>query len=119
MRNQDPPTAAQLIAALRTLIDRGHAAGLKVYCSTLTPFRGADYWTKRAETGRAAINNFLRGTGSGADSGCDAVIDQDTAVRDPSDTTRYRGRYDSGDHLHPDDTGMQAIADAVNLSLFD
>jgi hypothetical protein len=27
--------------------------------------------------------------------------------------------YDSGDHLHPNDAGYQAMADAVDLSLFD
>jgi lysophospholipase L1-like esterase len=25
--------------------------------------------------------------------------------------------YDSGDHLHPNDAGMQAMANAVDLSL--
>jgi lysophospholipase L1-like esterase len=26
--------------------------------------------------------------------------------------------YDSGDHLHPNDAGYQAMADAINLALF-
>jgi lysophospholipase L1-like esterase len=27
-------------------------------------------------------------------------------------------RYDSGDHLHPNDEGYKAMADAVDLRLF-
>jgi len=26
--------------------------------------------------------------------------------------------YDSGDHLHPNDAGYQAMADAIDLSVF-
>ena len=26
--------------------------------------------------------------------------------------------YDSGDHLHPNDSGYQAMANAINLALF-
>jgi lysophospholipase L1-like esterase len=27
--------------------------------------------------------------------------------------------YDSGDHMHPNDAGYQAMAEAIDLSLFD
>ncbi|MEU4423445.1 SGNH/GDSL hydrolase family protein [Actinoplanes sp. NPDC024001] len=106
--------APQLITALRTLIARGHDAGIKVICSTLTPFRGAGYWTERGERGRGEINAFIRSR----DSGCDAVLDLDRATRDPGSPSRFQRRYDSGDHLHPGDAGMRAIADAVELSWF-
>jgi lysophospholipase L1-like esterase len=110
----DPPAGAELIDALKQLIARSHDAGVRFLCSTLTPFEGADYWTPRGESGRAAVNAFLHGEGSG----CDAVIDQDTATHDPAAPTRFRAAYDSGDHLHPGDRGMQAIADAVDLGTF-
>ncbi len=113
--DREPPTADQIVDAVRQLISRGHAAGLKFYCSTLTPFQGAGYWTEHAEAGRQSYNDFVRG----ADSGCDAVVDQDAATHDPDATSRYHDGYDSGDHLHPNDRGMRAIADAVDLSLFD
>jgi lysophospholipase L1-like esterase len=112
--DREPPTVDQIVDATRQLIDRGHAAGLKVYCSTLTPFEGAGYWTERGEAGRQRYNEFVRGDGSG----CDAVIDQNAATHDPAAPTRYHSGYDSGDHLHPDDSGMRAIADAIDLSLF-
>ena len=49
----------------------------------------------------------------------DAVIDFDRALRDPANPSAMRPAYDSGDHLHPNDAGYQAMADAVDLSLFD
>ena len=48
----------------------------------------------------------------------DAVIDFDLATRDPSNPARLLPAYDSGDHLHPNDAGYRAMADAVVLSLF-
>jgi lysophospholipase L1-like esterase len=108
------PTAAQLIAGLQQLISRAHQAGLKFLCSTLTPYQGAGYWTAAGETARGALNAYVRGAGSG----CDGVVDQDLATHDPADPTRYLPAYDAGDHLHPNDAGMQAIANAVDLNLF-
>ncbi|MBM9503328.1 SGNH/GDSL hydrolase family protein [Actinacidiphila acididurans] len=108
------PTGAQLITGLQQLISRAHQAGVSFLCSTLTPFQGAGYWTQAGENGRQAVNNFIRGAGSG----CDAVIDQDTATHDPANPTWYLPAYDAGDHLHPNEAGLQAIANAVDLNLF-
>ncbi|MBB4745046.1 lysophospholipase L1-like esterase [Actinoplanes octamycinicus] len=109
------PGSDEIISAYRQLIDRGHAAGIRVICSTLTPFRGADYWSSRGEQGRAEVNAFVRGAGSG----CDAVLDQDAATHDPASPTRFLAANDSGDHLHPGDKGMRVIAGAVDLDWFD
>ncbi|GAA3289838.1 hypothetical protein GCM10020295_02700 [Streptomyces cinereospinus] len=56
------------------------------------------------------MNAWIRGSGV-----FDAVVDFDAAVRDPADPQRMLARYDSGDHLHPNDAGFQAMADAVDL----
>lgn len=109
----NPPSADRLIAGLQQLIGRAHTAGISFLCSTLTPFQGAGYWTQKGEDGRQAVNAFIRGAGSG----CDGVIDQDTATHDPAAPTRYLPAYDAGDHLHPNEAGLQAIANAVDLSL--
>ena len=106
----DPPSAERLITGLRQLVDRARAAGLRVFCSTLTPFQGAGYWSEHGERARAAINEYIRGAGH-----CDAVVDQDAATRDPVAPDRYRADLDSGDHLHPNDLGMRAIADVIDF----
>ncbi|HVR01367.1 MAG TPA: carbohydrate-binding protein [Polyangia bacterium] len=112
--SSNPPTGSQLITAIQGLISRAHTAGIKFLCSTLTPFQGSGGWTTTGETGRGQINAFVRS----ANSGCDGVVDQDLATHDPARPTWFLSTYDSGDHLHPNDAGLQAIANAVNLSFF-
>jgi lysophospholipase L1-like esterase len=46
------------------------------------------------------------------------VVDVDLVLRDPSRPTRLRPAYDSGDHLHPNDAGYAAMAQAIPLTLF-
>lgn len=111
--NFDPPAQTE-IDQIEMLIASAHSRGVAFLCSTLTPFQGAGYWSAQKETGRAAINAFLRGSGSG----CDGIIDQDTATHDPANPTSFLPAFDSGDGLHPNEAGLQAIADAIDLSLF-
>ena len=109
-------TAQDLIAGYRQLIARAHATGIPVYGATLTPFEGTvfpGYYTPEKEAVRQAVNNWIRSSDE-----FDAVIDFDRAVRDPSHPTRMLPAYDSGDHLHPNDLGMQAMANAIPLDLF-
>jgi len=40
-------------------------------------------------------------------------------TRDPANPTKILAKYDSGDHLHPNDAGYQAMGDAIDLKLFD
>ncbi|MFC0554726.1 SGNH/GDSL hydrolase family protein [Planotetraspora thailandica] len=109
-----PPTASQLIAATRELISRAHARQIMFICSTLTPFRGFDAWSQETEDARVAYNEFVREGGD-----CDAVLDLDLATRDPGNPQMFLPAYDTGDHLHPNEAGLRAIADAVDLGWFD
>ncbi|MGX4644236.1 SGNH/GDSL hydrolase family protein [Massilia sp. SYSU DXS3249] len=109
-------TPQDLIAGYRQLIARAHAKGIPVYGATLTPFEGTvfpGYYTPQKEAVRQAVNNWIRTSDE-----FDAVIDFDRAVRDPAHPTRMLPAYDSGDHLHPNDLGMQAMANAIPLELF-
>jgi lysophospholipase L1-like esterase len=110
---QQEVTAEDLIAGLRQIIDRAHAHGIKVFACTLTPYEGAMYYSKEGEAKREAINHWIRTSGAS-----DGVIDFDAAVRDPQHPLRYLPANDSGDHLHPGDTGYKAMAAAVKLSFF-
>jgi lysophospholipase L1-like esterase len=112
-RTNPTPTAEDIIVGYRQLIDRAHSRGLKIYGATLTPFYGAAYYTDAGEAKRQAVNQWIR-TGKGFD----AVIDFDAATRDPNDPKRLLAGYDSCDHLHPNDAGYKAMADAVDLGLF-
>ena len=107
------PSAADLIAGHKQLIERAHAHGLKIIGATLTPFEGAAYYTEIGEQKRVAVNDWIR-TGKAYD----GVIDFDAATRDPQQPKRFLPQYDRGDHLHPSDAGYQAMANAIQLSLF-
>jgi hypothetical protein len=48
----------------------------------------------------------------------DAVIDFDKVLRDPAQPVRLRPEFDSGDHVHPNDLGHRAMADAIDLKFF-
>ena len=62
---------------------------------------------------RQAVNNWIRNNDE-----FDAVLDFDRATRDPAHPARLLPAYDSGDHLHPNDLGYQAMGNAVPLTLF-
>jgi lysophospholipase L1-like esterase len=112
-RQNPTPTAEDLIAAHKQLIVRAHANGLKILGATLTPFWGAAYYTDIGEAKRQALNDWIRNGKA-----YDGVIDFDRATRDPADPKKFLAAYDSCDHLHPNDAGFKAMADAIDLALF-
>ena len=112
-RENPTPTSDDLIAGMKQLIDRAHTRGVKIYGATLTPFEGAGYFTQVGEVKRQKVNQWIR-----TSKAYDAVIDFDTATQDPSHPIRFLPLYDSGDHLHPNDTGNRAMAESIDLSLF-
>ncbi len=111
----EKPSAEDLIAGLKQMIERAHEAGIKVIGGTLLPFEGTagNYFTPEKEAKRKAINEWIRSSGA-----FDGVVDFDKAVRDPSQPDRMLPAYDSGDHLHPGDAGYKAMGEAVDLSFF-
>jgi lysophospholipase L1-like esterase len=108
------PSGEALIAGLQRLIARAHERNIRFICSTLTPFEGAKAWTPAEEKERQKVNNFIRGDRSG----CDGIVDQDTATHDPAHPTQYLAAYDHGDHLHPNDAGHKVIANSIDLAIF-
>jgi lysophospholipase L1-like esterase len=105
-------SAREIIAAYQQLIRRAHAAGVKIFGSTLTPFAGSEFWTPAGEAKREAVNAWIRSSGA-----FDGVIDFARVLADPNDPARLNPRFDDGDHEHPNDAGYQAMADAINLTM--
>jgi lysophospholipase L1-like esterase len=105
-------TAQDLIIGHRDLVERARRAGLAVIGGTLLPCEGSGFFTGEREAIRQEVNDWIRAGGE-----YDAVADFDQAARDPASPTRLTASYDSGDHLHPNDTGMLALASAVPLDV--
>jgi lysophospholipase L1-like esterase len=106
-------SANDLIAGLRQLIERAHTHGIKVIGATLTPFEGAAYYSDQGEVARQAVNQWIRTGGE-----FDGVVDFDAATRDAANSKTFRADYNIRDHLHPNDAGYKAMADAFDLSWF-
>jgi lysophospholipase L1-like esterase len=114
----DARTAEDVIDAYRQMIARAHVRGIKAIGCTLIPFEGANlkipgYYSDAKEAVRQKVNQWIRSSGA-----FDGVIDLDKILRDPDHPSRIASRFAWKDHFHPNDTGYQEIADAIDLSLF-
>jgi lysophospholipase L1-like esterase len=105
--------AQDLIAAYEQMIDSAHAKGILVYGVTLLPFGGSSYYTVDHENARQTVNDWIRNSGR-----FDSVIDLDKALRDPANPLQLLPGADTGDHLHPNETGHRMMAESVDLTLF-
>ena len=107
-------TTEDLIQADVQLIARAHDHGIKVYLATLTPYQGATYASPIGQKMRDDLNTWIR-----TQKLADGVLDFDEATRDKSNPEVYASANDSGDHLHPNPTGYKAIANSIDLKLFE
>jgi lysophospholipase L1-like esterase len=115
-RQPDADTKAvteDLLAGYQQIIARVRAQGLKIIGCTLTPFGGARAFTEKGEAVRQAVNQWIRTSGA-----FDSVVDFDVATRDPQNPQRFREAFHAGDWLHPGDAGYEAMANAINLTIF-
>ncbi|MFJ1970211.1 SGNH/GDSL hydrolase family protein [Streptomyces sp. NPDC087903] len=107
-------SAEEIIAGMTRIAARAHRHHLRVVGATITPYKDFTWggWSEESEDRRQQVNAFVRHSGGIFDD----YADFDAAVRDPADPRRLGPAYDSGDHLHPNDAGMKAFADSVDLT---
>jgi lysophospholipase L1-like esterase len=113
-------TADEISAGYKQLIERAHLRGLKVIASPLTPFENAlangpnvGYFSPDKEAKRQNVNNCIR-----TSKAFDVIVDFDAVLADSAHPAAIASDFDSGDHLHPNDAGYKAMADAIDLNLF-
>ncbi|GAA0381751.1 SGNH/GDSL hydrolase family protein [Microbispora corallina] len=114
LAGERPPGADVLTAGFTELARRAHEAGLVIVGATMGPYAGTIYPGVDTPEGRATrrvVNDWIRTSGV-----FDAVLDVAHAVQDPDQPDAIRPDLDSGDHLHPNDAGARAMADAVDLA---
>ena len=115
-------SADAIIDAIRKDAAQVRERGLAFVVATLGPFEGFEVtpgtplgeWTPAKEATRNAVNSFLRTSRE-----FDGLLDFDKLLRDPAHPSKLRAEFDSGDHIHPNDVGNQAMADSVPLRLLD
>ncbi len=118
----DPPVSVDdLIMGYRQLIAQAHARNIRIIGATLTPFedtfKGVNppldyYYSTEKEKTRQAVNKWIRESKE-----FDGVIDFDALARDPQRPSHIQAAFDSGDHLHPGDSGYKAMADSIDLKM--
>lgn len=105
---------SQLIDAYRQLIAEADDYGIPVIGATLQPDQGAAYYTPQGNKVRESVNRWIAASGEFS-----AVLNFDAVLRDPRDPSELLPAYDSRDHLHPNDSGYQAIANSIDPKLIE
>jgi lysophospholipase L1-like esterase len=108
-----PPNPEDVEYGLRQLVSRAHARGVKVIGTTMGPAFGFRSY-ENIDFKRIAYNNWVRTTGMTI---LDGLIDFDLVLNDPANPSHMLPQYLT-DGIHPNNAGTQAMADAVDLSLF-
>lgn len=106
-----------LIAAYRQVIARVQAQSIPILGATITPFGNLNttlqpYSDPTRESTRLAVNDWIRNSGE-----FDGVVDFDAVVRDSGNSSMLAAQFDSGDGLHPNILGYQAMANAFPVEL--
>lgn len=106
-------SAAAIIAAYETAIAQVHAAGVGVIGVPLLPIEHSTKDVGNNEATREAVNDWIRTSGA-----FDEIIDFDPVMADPADPLSLRSNL-TCDHVHPNQAGYAAMANAIDLSLFE
>jgi lysophospholipase L1-like esterase len=109
-----------IISAIQQLAMRAHQAGLRIFICTLGPWKGLQFpagtvvYTSALDSIRLAVNSYLR-----TSSDFDGLIDFDVVLRDRGDPVALRADFETTppDHIHPNDVGNEAMADAIAVDM--
>ncbi|WP_306471542.1 GDSL-type esterase/lipase family protein [Streptomyces sp. ms115] len=109
----DAVTADELLAGIGAFAEVSHRHGTQAVVCTTPPFFGNEAWTPQTEAVRQEVNVRLA-----TETSFDAFVDLDQALADDEAATpAQRDAFHTGDRLHPNPQGGEAIAAAVMPAL--
>ncbi len=97
--------ARQIIESIQGMVKKAKARKMKVYLGTITPFKGAGYYTHFHEAARLYVNDWIRSQAKNVD----GILDFAKLLQDLNDDRRMKREYASNDWLHPNPTGYKAM----------
>ena len=97
--------ARQIIESIQGMMKKAKARKMKVYLGTITPFKGAGYYTHFHEAARLYVNDWIRSQAKNVD----GILDFAKLLQDSNDDRRMKREYASNDWLHPNPTGYKAM----------
>ncbi|MFD6278825.1 SGNH/GDSL hydrolase family protein [Streptomyces sp. NPDC060209] len=105
--------AQQVLASYRDTFRRLHAAGIKVYVTPVTP---RPSYTDEHNRIRYTINSFVS-KWNNCSGTCDGIMGFDQVLKDPLKPNAINPPYDTGDGIHANISGQQALADTLSLPM--
>ena len=97
--------ARLLIESIQGMVRKAKARKMKVYLGTITPFKGAGYYSHFHEAARLYVNDWIRSQAKNVD----GILDFAKLLQDPNDDRRMKREYASNDLLHPNPAGYKAM----------
>lgn len=97
--------ARQIIESIQGMVRKAKAQKKKVYLGTITPFKGAGYYSHFHEAARLYVNDWIRSQTKKVD----GILDFAKLLQDPNDDRRMKREYASNDWLHPNPAGYKAM----------
>lgn len=97
--------ARKIIESIQGMMKKAKARKMKVYLGTITPFKGAGYYTHFHEAARLYVNDWIRSQAKNVD----GILDFAKLLQDPNDDRRMKREYASNDWLHPNPTGYKVM----------
>ena len=97
--------ARQIIESIQGMVKKAKARKMKVYLGTITPFKGAGYYSHFHEAARLYVNDWIRSQAKNVD----GTLDFAKLLQDPNDDRKMKREYASNDWLHPNPAGYKAM----------
>ena len=97
--------ARQIIESIQGMVKKAKVRKMKVYLGTITPFKGAGYYTHFHEAARLYVNDWIRSQAKNVD----GILDFAKLLQDPNDDRRMKREYASNDWLHPNPNGYKVM----------
>ena len=99
--------ARQIIESIQGMVKKAKARKMKVYLGTITPFKGAGYYSHFHEAARCYVNDWIRSQAKNKE--VDGILDFAKLLQDPADDRKMKREYASSDWLHPNPTGYKVM----------
>lgn len=106
-------TVQEIIDGYKTMIDKAHAKGIKVFGGTILPFEKSFYDAPYKQQARDIVNEWIRTKGN-----FDAIIDFDKEMASGIGSKTILSDMHDGDFLHPNEKGYQRMGEVIDLNLF-
>lgn len=107
----DAATGAYVWGVVEPWIEEAQAAGQIVAVCTITPRNGSPNWDAGKEAERQVFNNALRDYVG--DNPATILVELDAIMSEGEDGVTLKIAYDYSDHLHFNNAGMSALANAI------